>query len=332
MKPKLKILFVHNALTTFVRIDRDLLAQEYAIDELYLKNKSQLNPLSIWKRVKANDLVFAWFASWHSFLPILFARWQGKPSILVAGGYDTAAVKEANYGNQLNAFSRLITNYTIRLASHIICNSDYTKKETIKVSGVKAKKIDVVYHGIAKEAVENIPQKENIILNVGNLGHLTIYRKGIKVFAQTAAFQEKYRFIQVGKWFGNKIRRQLPEDNSKLNIRGFVPDDELNNLYAKAKIYLQPSLHEGFGMSVAEAMRYGCVPVVSKYGALPEVVGDAGIVLEGIEPGTVAKIIENIDDSTLIFKSDLAQKRVEKMFLLRHRQAGLLCSIKKSYR
>ena len=57
----------------------------------------------------------------------------------------------------------------------------------------------------------------------------------------------------------------------------------------RASVYVQASWHEGFGMAVAEAMLAGCVPVVRDAGAMPEVVGDAGVLIAGSEPEQIAE-------------------------------------------
>jgi hypothetical protein len=68
--------------------------------------------------------------------------------------------------------------------------------------------------------------------------------------------------------------RQAASPN--VEFLGFVSDEELFSLYARASVYVQASMHEGFGLSVAEAMSAGCIPVVTRAGSLPEVVGDVG--------------------------------------------------------
>src|SRR5678816_508386 len=82
-----KILFVHNAPTHFVRLDLEQLRERYDVTECYLRSR-WINAASMWQQVRTHDLVFGWFASWHTFLPLLFAKLLRKPSLLVIGGYD----------------------------------------------------------------------------------------------------------------------------------------------------------------------------------------------------------------------------------------------------
>ncbi|WP_425421103.1 glycosyltransferase [Phaeodactylibacter xiamenensis] len=324
----MNILIVHNALTTFVRIDRDLLQENYAVEELYLKRKVNLNPIQIWKSVKRNDLVFGWFASWHTFLPILFAWLQGKPSILVAGGYDTANVPEAGYGNQQKWLPRLVTNTTIRLAKRVICNSKFTKLETMAVSGIPENRITVVYHGLpAPQPILPTPEKENIVLNVGNLSKENLLRKGILPFLQTAALMPDYRFIHVGKWKDKAVEQLLPQLASNAELKGFVSEEELMMLYAKSKFYVQPSLHEGFGMSVVEAMQYGGIPLISPFGALPEVTGDCSVIYNPIGPDQIAHSIRQINKQKRIQKSSLARKIALTKYSLGNRKEGLMNAV-----
>src|ERR1044071_10312833 len=96
-----RILFVHNGLTAFVRLDLDELRERYQVTEYYLRAR-WINAASILQQVRTHDLVFGWFASWHTFLPLLFARVLGKPSLLVIGGYFSFYLEEAGY----NLFAR----------------------------------------------------------------------------------------------------------------------------------------------------------------------------------------------------------------------------------
>src|SRR5438874_346983 len=126
-----RILFVHNQLTRFVQIDRDLLADRYAVTEHYEARLWHLCPAKIRRAVAAHDLVFCWFASWHSFLPVRFACGLGRPSVVVVGGYDTANIPEAGYGAQRGGVRRLISRTVIRSASYLITNSEAARREAI---------------------------------------------------------------------------------------------------------------------------------------------------------------------------------------------------------
>ncbi|HEX2270736.1 MAG TPA: hypothetical protein VHH35_14415, partial [Pyrinomonadaceae bacterium] len=91
-----RILFVHNGPTRFVRLDLEELRERYEVTDCYLRSR-WINALSLWQKVRTHDLIFGWFASWHTFLPLLFARLSGKPSLLVIGGYDLANMPEIDY-------------------------------------------------------------------------------------------------------------------------------------------------------------------------------------------------------------------------------------------
>jgi glycosyltransferase involved in cell wall biosynthesis len=96
------------------------------------------------------------------------------------------------------------------------------------------------------------------------------------------------RFVFVGKWHDDAIEhlRSLAGDN--VEFTGWLSDEDLESLYARASVYVQASRHEGFGLAVAEAMLAGCVPVVMDVTAMPEVVNGAGVLISSQEPEAVA--------------------------------------------
>jgi glycosyltransferase involved in cell wall biosynthesis len=73
-----------------------------------------------------------------------------------------------------------------------------------------------------------------------------------------------------------------------VHFTGWLSDGDLHDAYRRAAVYVQASLHEGFGLAVAEAMLAGDVPVVMNVTAMPEVVGDAGVLIDSQEPAAVA--------------------------------------------
>jgi glycosyltransferase involved in cell wall biosynthesis len=286
-----RVLFVHNQLTRFVQFDRDLLADRYAVTELYETGLGSLRPARVRRAVAEHDLVFSWFASWHSFLPVCFARRLGKPSIVVVGGYDTANMPEAAYGAQRGGVRRFISRTIIRSATHLITNSEAARKEAITEGGAQPCRITVIYHGVDPAPPGPWDSRERLVLTVGNVWRENLLRKGLLPFVRAAANFPDVRFVHIGRWCDDSIEELRRAASPNVDFLGFLRDEDLYKWYARASVYVQASLHEGFGLSVAEAMSGGCIPVVTRAGALPEVVGDAGVYTESPHRHDLAKAI-----------------------------------------
>ena len=286
----MRILYVHNAPTRFVKIDLELLRQNYQLTEYYLSSP-RFNPVDIATAVAKHDVVMGWFASWHTVLPVLLARLAKKPSILMVGGYDTANVPQASYGSQRGGLRRLVANVTMKKASCLVANSESTRDEVIRHVGVAGEKITVIYHGMPAIAAGNIVHRQKLVLTVGGVKQENLLRKGLLPFVLSAAYLPDVNFIQVGRWFDDSINSLKDAAGTNVEFTGFVADEELEDLYARSAVYVQASLHEGFGMSVAEAMLAGCIPVVTRNGSLPEVVGDTGVYCASNEPTELATAI-----------------------------------------
>ena len=94
-----RVLFVYSRGSTFVSIDREILQRRWELREWQQQSPIVNLPklaLAVWR----SDVVFGWFASWHTFWPITLAWIMRKPSVVVVGGVDTANMPEINYGLQ----------------------------------------------------------------------------------------------------------------------------------------------------------------------------------------------------------------------------------------
>jgi glycosyltransferase involved in cell wall biosynthesis len=287
-----RILFVHNRLTHFVRLDLEELRKRYQVTESYLHSR-WISPVVVWHQVKTHDLVFGWFASWHTFLPLLFAKLLHKPAVLVIGGYDIANLPEIGYGHQRGGLKKWISRRTMRYATCLITNSYYSQGEATRNASIAARQVRVVYHGVP-DPFRSLPQgpRARMALTVGNIDQANLWRKGHEAFVRTAALMPDVSFVLVGLWKDDAIEHLRTIATPNVTFAGQVSDESLCNYYRRAAVYVQTSLHEGFGMSVAEAMLGGCVPVVTSAGALPEVTGDSGIVVDAPAPVVIAQAVE----------------------------------------
>lgn len=287
MSPRL--LFVHNRRSTFVQIDLDLLGEKYDVTEWYAR-KGMPNLAALRQAVANCDILFGWFASWHTFYPVLMANALRRPVILVVGGYDTANMPEIGYGNQRGGLRRLITRRTMQHANQLVTNSSFTRAEAIRNVDVDASRVTVVYHGLVPPSLSS-KQKEKFVLTVGDVRQDTLLRKGLIPFVRAAAFVPEVPFVLVGEWRGGAIDalREIAPPNVTFTNR--LSAEALDDSMARAQVYVQASAHEGFGMALAEAMLHECVPVVTRAGAIPEVVGDAGFYTPSTEAGALAETI-----------------------------------------
>jgi glycosyltransferase involved in cell wall biosynthesis len=116
-----------------------------------------------------------------------------------------------------------------------------------------------------------------------------------------------------------KIEDKMPPN---VTLAGWVSDEELEDYFRRAKVYVQASMHEGFGCSVAEAMLHECIPVVSNCYALPEVVGNAGYL---VITGSLEDLREKIEMALMDREGTgkKARARIEKLFSIEQRRNAL---------
>jgi glycosyltransferase involved in cell wall biosynthesis len=307
-----RILFVHNARTRFVKLDLQELRERYEVTECYLRSR-WINAASLYQQVRTHDLIFGWFASWHTFLPVLFARVSGKPSLLVIGGYDLANMPEIGYGHQRGGLKRWVSRRTMRLANSVVTNSYYSRSEAGRNARISEEDVHAVYHGV-EDPFASLPPgcRGRVVLTVGNVDRANLRRKGHEPFVRSAALMPDLEFVLAGAWKDDTIDYLRAIATRNVTFTGWLRNDDLYDYYRKAAVYVQASLHEGFGLSVAEAMLAGCVPVVTKAGALPEVVGEFGVSIAEPEPVMIAQGIEEAlaynDESRIVIRQSILDR------------------------
>jgi glycosyltransferase involved in cell wall biosynthesis len=317
-----RVLFVYSRPSSFVSIDRDALAESFEVRE-WQQAGAAVNLLRLAREVRRSDIVFGWFASWHTFWPLTLAWLLRRPSVLVTGGYDTARMPEIGYGLQYRRLLGPISRWVMRRATRLVTNSHYAAGEVRAIPGMDSAQVTVVYHGIP-DPFGALPGKppEPLALTVGIVDERNLDRKGLQPFVAAAALLPGVRFVLVGRWDGAAVERLRAAGGPNVTLTGWVEEAELREWYRRATVYVQPSLHEGFGMSVAEAMLAGCVPVVTAAGALPEVVDAAGVLIDSAAPRDVAAGVERalaMDDEA----RRRARERVIERFPLAQRGEAL---------
>ena len=194
------------------------------------------------------------------------------------------------------------TRYSARLAKHILTISHFSKRAIMEKYEVPDERITVVYPGLTMSEISNSKYQiaRNYILSVGTLQPRKNYVRLIEAFSSLK--DKNVQLVIVGKkgWLYEEIL-EAPKKygvDGRVQFLDFVPDEKLPGLYKHAVCFALPSLYEGFGLPVLEAMSYGCPVVVSKTSSLPEIAGDAGIYVDpedigsiknGLEKGTKAR-------------------------------------------
>jgi len=269
-----------------VKKDYEILKKYFQIRKFHYKasKKLTINLLSqiemcIWllKNIWSAKFIYIWFADYHSFLPILFAKLFHKKSLLVLGGYDVTYIPEIKYGSFSNPLRAFCAKFSMKNASICLPVSYYVEKEAKK----RVKKLNsvVIYNGIDTVPCDYKKGKENIVLTVGNCNSLQrIKLKGIDFFVETAKALPNYKFIAIG--ISKKAEKYLGEIPENVQLIGTLTHNKLVEFYKKAKVYCQFSMIESFGLSVLEAISFGAIPIISNKGALPEIFGDCSIVVD----------------------------------------------------
>ena len=200
---------------------------------------------------------------------------------------------------------RTTIKQTVKRADVIITVSEFSKERIAEKLGVPDEKIKVIYPGVnaefspqEEESVERVKDKFRInkryILYVGKFEPQKNIIRLLETF-QRVSMLEDVVLVMAGpiNWYYYIVRKKAEELNlsDKIVFAGFVKDDEMAALYSGASVFYFPSLYEGFGMPVLEAMACGTPVVTSPSCSIPEVAGDAAIFADPSSPKEMADAI-----------------------------------------
>ena len=205
---------------------------------------------------------------------------------LVVTVLDLAVLRHPELFNRWNrTYSRLTVARVVATARRLVAISEFTKRELVELLGVARDKVHVI--GVPPRSAFS-PDGEradgDYVLAVGTLEP----RKNLAVAAEAAhRAGVELRVVGARGWGNvelNGVRRL-----------GEVGDDELARLYRGARALVYPSLYEGFGVPILEAMASGTPVVTSAGGATEETAGGAAVLVDPLDPASVAEGIERAD-------------------------------------
>ncbi|NPV88361.1 glycosyltransferase family 4 protein [Coprothermobacteraceae bacterium] len=210
----------------------------------------------------------------------------------------------------------------------VITVSEWSKRDIVTRLRVDPDRVNVVYPALrfsptGAETASGVAStltkyriRKPYILYVGTLEPRKNVPTLLKAFKRLLeVLTDDLQLVIVGKtgWLFQDVFRTTEELGlqEKVVFTGFVPTSELPALYSSASVFVFPSLYEGFGLPPLEAMAFGVPVVVSNRASLPEVVGDAGILVDPTDPEEIAFQIKRVlEDSQL--REVLGRKGLER--------------------
>ena len=196
-----------------------------------------------------------------------------------------------------------------RRATHIIAVSEQTRRDVVSAYGVPAGKISVIYEAAdprfrsqppeivaAARARHGLP--ERYLLFVGTIEPRKNLARLLTAFERLQAENLTDALVIVGKrgWLTGDFDAALERSPAKQAVLfpGFVPDADLPAVYAGAQVLAMPSLYEGFGLPVLEAMACATPVACSNSSSLPEIAGDAALLFDPTEVDGIRDALRRI--------------------------------------
>ncbi|MCL4418689.1 glycosyltransferase family 4 protein [Patescibacteria group bacterium] len=228
----------------------------------------------------------------------------------------------------------LIQRTVLRKLDAIISDSLSSKKDIVKYVGVNEKKVNVVYLAAGEEfkklktqdvGLKDIRKKyglpEKFILYVGdvtwnkNLPRLIEAVRNINIpLVMVGKALDSKEYDSNNPWNRdlNRVNEMIKGHESIIRL-GFLPTEDLVSIHNLATVFAMPSLYEGFGLPILEAMACGCPVVTTKEGSIPEIAGDAVFYVDAYSIDSIAKgikeVFSNIDLQKKLSQNGLIQAK-----------------------
>ena len=202
---------------------------------------------------------------------------------------------------------RLLTPPTLKGASAVIAVSNGTRDELQKSFPRSASKVQTIYEAPFLEPVVEPGRSGNYFLFVGTIEP----RKNLTGILEAYAHYTRVGNLAIplkicgGKGWGLGELEAVIEESGligQVEVLGYVDDADLPGLYRNARALLIPSLYEGFGLPIVEAFSQGTPVITSKRGAMQEIAGDAGLLVDPENVEDMAAALSLLSDNLVLVK------------------------------
>lgn len=230
---------------------------------------------------------------------------------------------------------------SVARADRVLVDSEATRADLIHHLGTPPEKIQVLYGGVdARFRPEPEPEERErlctrygvgerpYVFSVGTLQPRKNYVHLIQAFAQVNGLADWQLVIAGGRgWLYEGILAEADKHGGRVRVLGFVDDADLPALYRNATLFAFPSLYEGFGFPVLEAMACGVPVVCSNASSLPEVVGDAALLIDPHDASELAEALARVAEDADLRREMVARGVAQAARFTWERAAHQLLSI-----
>jgi glycosyltransferase involved in cell wall biosynthesis len=185
----------------------------------------------------------------------------------------------------------------LRRADRLIAVSENTRRDAARVLGLDPERIDVIYSGIPDVyfGAQPRPADRPYVFFLGTIEP----RKNIDTLLdawQASRLRDDFDLLIAGStgWSSEKTLARLASNPAGVRYLGYVAEDELPGLTAGATVFVYPSLYEGFGFPVAQAMAAGVPVITSNTSCLPEIAGEGALLVDPRSPGDIRSALEKL--------------------------------------
>ena len=251
--------------------------------------------------------------------------WYGKPSVGTIHDLSQLHVK-GKYDPLRMFYTRRVLPGMMRRLDHIVSVSEATRRDLVAHVGLDKESIDVVYNGAdlrSYQPMDRAEARRQVQSSLGIRGRYLLYtarlehpgKNHVRLIEAFARLKQEtgipHQLVLAGSpWYGAEAIYAAARQSGveqHIHFPGFVPNEDLPALYAGADLFVFPSLFEGFGIPLLEAMACGTPLCASNVASIPEVVRDAGLLFDPNDTGDMVAVLR-----TLLGNEGLRRKLVRR--------------------
>jgi glycosyltransferase involved in cell wall biosynthesis len=222
-------------------------------------------------------------------------RLNGLPLVLSA--HDVLPLSRPElFTRTMTAHMRHVSARHLRKAARVVCGSEHVLGELAELAGVDPARVTVTPYGV-DPAFGPRPRPEGArpyVLCVGTLEPRKNLAGALRAFERAAPLELRLVIAGAQGWRNNAFERELRSHGERVELTGRISQDELVQLYAGAECLLFPSLAEGFGFPVLEAMACGTPVVAGNVTSIPELAGDAALLVDPRDDEALADALRRV--------------------------------------